>query len=235
MHPHTQFAGDRHPSGSRPMSPCGALTRPPPSLCGTSPLSRSRHNRVWDAQSRLAACAARTVFLLPVPMHRRVPWCSRNGALQCLLPPFAQGPTEHLMAKCRGPSRHHSVSRCKGQLEKQKTAHRSPSPGAVPTALVVRRWSPSAWHGQRLACCRGMRSHWALPGHLPSPSSPHSPELRTLICYLVSTTVSLHSPWVDVVSRIRCLCSDHSFISVHCPAAMGNRGWYVRSLFADNL
>lgn len=179
-------------------------------------------------------CRPNASFAAVCAMHRRVPCCSRNGALQCLLPPFAQGPTEHLMDKCRGPSRHHSVSRCKGKLEKQKTTHRSPSPGAVPTALVVRRWSPSAWHGQRLACCRGMRSHWALPGHLPSPSSPHSPESRALICWTDSTTVSLHTPWVDVVSKIRCLCSDHSFISVHCPAAMGTRGWYVRTLFADN-
>ena len=63
----------------QPMSPCGAPSRPPPSLCGTSALSESRHIRAWDAQSQLAARAA---FLAACGMHRRVPWCSRNGALQ---------------------------------------------------------------------------------------------------------------------------------------------------------
>lgn len=231
MHPHTQFAGDRHPSGPGPCRPVEPLLGPLPSCaeqvhCGRRGTSES-------GTPRAILLLVRPVLFAACAMHRRAPCCSRNGALQCLLPPFAQGPTEHLMDKCRGPSHHHSVSRCKGKLEKQKATHRSPSPGAVPTALVVRRWSPSAWHGQRLACCRGMRSHWALPGHLPSPSSPHSPELLALICCFVSTTVSLHTPWVDVVSKIRCLCYDHSFISVHCPAAMGTRGWYVRTLFAD--
>lgn len=232
MHSHTQFAGDRHPSGPGPCRPVEPLLGPLPSCaeqvhCGRRSTSES-------GTPRAILLLVRPVFFAACAMHRRVPCCSRNGALQCLLPPFAQGPTEHLMDKCKGPSHHHSVSRCKGKLDKQKTTHRSPSPGAVPTALVVRRWSPSAWLGQRLACCRGMRSHWALPGHLPSPSSPHSLELLALICCIVSTTVSLHTPWVDVVSKIRCLCSDHSFISVHCPAAMGTRGWYVRTLFADN-
>lgn len=117
-------------------------------------------------------CLCGPYFFAASAMHRRVPWCSRNGALQCLLPPFARGPTEHLMDKRRGPSRNHSVSRCKGQLEKQKTAHRSPSPGVVPTALVVRRWSPSAWHGQRLACCRGMALALGASRSSPTPILP---------------------------------------------------------------
>ncbi|KAH8745192.1 hypothetical protein F5883DRAFT_268168 [Diaporthe sp. PMI_573] len=232
MHPHTQFAGDRHPSGSSPCRPVEPLLGPLPRCAeqahcrrvGTSAPGTPRANLLLVRPS-----------LLPVACTGECLGAAEMVLCNALLPPFTRGPTEHLMDKCRGPSRHHSVSRCKGQLEKQKMTHHSPSPGAVSTALVVRRWSPSAWHGQRLACCRGMRSHWALPGHLPSPPSPHSLELRVLICYPVSTTVSLHTPWVDVVSKIRCLCSDHSFISVHCPAAMGNRGWYVRSLFADDL
>lgn len=151
----------------------------------------------------------------------------------CLLPPFAHGPTEHLMAKCRGPRLPVVTTRSAGARGSWKSKRR-------PTVLHHQEQSPprlSSGAGPRqhgmgtgLYVAVELRSHWALPGHLPSPLSPHSPELRALICSLDSTTVSLHAPWVDVVSRIRCLCSDHSFISVHCPADMGNRGRYVKSL-----
>lgn len=44
------------------MSPCGAPSRPPPSLCGTSALWETRYMAVWHAWSQLAPCAARTSF-----------------------------------------------------------------------------------------------------------------------------------------------------------------------------
>lgn len=170
MHPHTQFAGDRHPSGPGPCRPVEPLLGPLPRCAEQAHCRRSGTSE--SGRLEPCCCLCGPYFFAACAMHRRVPWCSRNGALQCLLPPFARGPTEHLMDKCRGPSRNHSVSRCKGQLEKQKTAHRSPSPGVVPTALVVRRWSPSAWHGQRLACCRGMALALGASRSSPIPILP---------------------------------------------------------------
>lgn len=233
MHPHTQFAGDRHPSGPGPCRPVEPLLGPLPSCA--EQVHCGRRGTLESGTPRAILLLVRPVLSAACAMHRRVPCCSRNGALQCLLPPFAQGPTEHLTDKCREVpvvTTRSVGARGSWKSKRRPTVlhHQEQSPPRLLSGAGPRQHGM----GSGLHVAGGMRSHWALPGHLPSPSSPHSPELLALICCVVSTTVSLHTPWVDVVSSIRCLCSDHSFISVHCPAAMGTRGWYVRTLFADN-
>lgn len=229
MHPHTQFAGDRHPSGPGPCRPVEPLLGPLPRCA-----EQAHCRRVGTSESG----TPRAILLLVRPLLLcclcHAPASALVQPKWCLLPPFARGPTEHLNGQVQRSQSSPLGQSVQGAAGKAKddppfsitrsSPHRACRPALVPVSMA---WAAACMlQGNALALGASRSS--------PIPPSPHSLELRALIRYPVSTTVSLHTPWVNVVSKIRCLCSDHSFILVHRPAAMGNRGWYVRSLFADD-
>lgn len=172
MHPHTQFAGDRHPSGSRPMSPGGAPTRPPPSLCGTSPLSEGRHNKSLGRPRAVLLLVRPVLFfccLCPAPASALVQpkWCSamlvtaiRTGSHRT-----PHGQVQRSQSSPLGQSVQGAAGKAKDGPPfsiTRSSPHRACRPALVPVSM--------AW----AAACM-LQGECARTGRFPVISHPHHP------------------------------------------------------------